>query len=828
MKSEIRPFIVHLLGGANWRGRAEMALVSVFIVGAAATHALASAVPTSRSSGMHGSALSSVSVGFPPREEHDIDDFQVPSFSGFGHFNDAANASSNTSGITATAQATQDSSLTLDAQGRLLSVQGSASARATAAIPNLSSEFTVPGAGSNGFSSFLVAFSVSGGYEHSITVTQSVSSNRVPDGQGGFFPAFAQLQFRDIITGTGYSKTQRIPIETGQLTVSEGGSTSGPLPPGDYTLEVRVEAGTRQFALDSSEHGQADTTWQLTLLPPIFWNNAADGVFQTGGNWSGGNPPALGDNAAVDRPGNYTIKLDGDAAHKGLFVNGPGVNVTIDANGFDYVLDEISLGGLDGDSGAVTFADSSDVVVSAASAAAGDGPTPAAASSNPAARLRARLLKASMGYTANVTTPISTNVGTIDNNGRVNVKGANGRWDVVLLNLGEDLEGILEISRGGKVVSDRAVVGTNSSARISTALVTGQGSEWDNQWLIVGERGIGLLEIVDKGIVGGRDIVLGSEAGSRGVINLSNSASLIQNPADKLTIGDAGSGLLEVRGGSRVLAGSLQIAALSGSSGEVVVGADGFLEVFGTLSIGFSNGSATLNVNGGGRVERNDASRFTAIFPNGELIVDDGHFYERNELSLNGALHINRFFGSASVGQSQITTPGKLTIGPGGTLTGYGTIHGDLDVLGGNDEMFVGGVVKPGTSPGTLTIDGDYEQTGGLLGIEIAGTAAGQFDVLKVFGDAAIAGDLELVFINGFAPRQGDAFEFLDVGGALSGSFASIEVRNLAPGFQFDLRPDAGGLTMVALNDGVFVPEPATLAMFFAGMLATVFRRQVR
>jgi hypothetical protein len=60
------------------------------------------------------------------------------------------------------------------------------------------------------------------------------------------------------------------------------------------------------------------------------------------------------------------------------------------------------------------------------------------------------------------------------------------------------------------------------------------------------------------------------------------------------------------------------------------------------------------------------------------------------------------------------------------------------------------------------------------------------------------------------------------------GAFANVEVRNLAPGFQFDLRPDARGLTMVALNDGVFVPEPATLTMLLAGMLAAVFRRHGR
>jgi hypothetical protein len=62
-----------------------------------------------------------------------------------------------------------------------------------------------------------------------------------------------------------------------------------------------------------------------------------------------------------------------------------------------------------------------------------------------------------------------------------------------------------------------------------------------------------------------------------------------------------------------------------------------------------------------------------------------------------------------------------------------------------------------------------------------------------------------LKFTDGFAPRQGQQFEFLDVGGTLTGSFANVHLRNLAPGFQFDLSRDGGGMTMVALNDGVFM-----------------------
>ena len=163
-------------------------------------------------------------------------------------------------------------------------------------------------------------------------------------------------------------------------------------------------------------------------------------------------------------------------------------------------------------------------------------------------------------------------------------------------------------------------------------------------------------------------------------------------------------------------------------------------------------------------------------------------------------------------------------VGPGGTLSGTG-IDGFVALAGGTSTSPFPGNIHPGTSPGTLTIDGDYEQTGGLLGIEIAGTAPGQFDVLAVTGNATLGGTLRLEFIDDFAPRQGDEFKFLDIGGALSGAFDEIEVRNLLPGFQFDVRSDGGGLTMVALNDGVFVPEPATLAMLVAGVLTMCSRR---
>jgi hypothetical protein len=107
--------------------------------------------------------------------------------------------------------------------------------------------------------------------------------------------------------------------------------------------------------------------------------------------------------------------------------------------------------------------------------------------------------------------------------------------------------------------------------------------------------------------------------------------------------------------------------------------------------------------------------------------------------------------------------------------------------------------------------------------IEIGGTADGQFDVLKITGNATLGGDVFLKFTNGFSPQQGQQFKFLDVTGALSGSFGNVQLRNLAPGFQFDLSSGGGGMTMVALNDGAFMlPESSAWDVDASGNWSSV------
>ena len=75
-----------------------------------------------------------------------------------------------------------------------------------------------------------------------------------------------------------------------------------------------------------------------------------------------------------------------------------------------------------------------------------------------------------------------------------------------------------------------------------------------------------------------------------------------------------------------------------------------------------------------------------------------------------------------------------------------------------------------------------------------------------VNGDATLAGTLVLQFLNGFAPDLGDAFDVLEVSGAVTGAFANVQVRGLAPGADFAEDLVDGKLTLTSLSDAEALP----------------------
>jgi len=143
-------------------------------------------------------------------------------------------------------------------------------------------------------------------------------------------------------------------------------------------------------------------------------------------------------------------------------------------------------------------------------------------------------------------------------------------------------------------------------------------------------------------------------------------------------------------------------------------------------------------------------------------------------------------------------------------------INGSIDVL----SLFNGGIVAPGMSPGTLTIDGHYEQdSAGILAIEVAGVSEFEHDLLQISGTATLADNLEISILPGFDLQVGDEFQFLSYQDRI-GEFDSIHVVNGLSQWSVDYRSDGAYLKVTS------VPEPDFASVFMGLTLIVVLRRR--
>ncbi len=102
----------------------------------------------------------------------------------------------------------------------------------------------------------------------------------------------------------------------------------------------------------------------------------------------------------------------------------------------------------------------------------------------------------------------------------------------------------------------------------------------------------------------------------------------------------------------------------------------------------------------------------------------------------------------------------------GGMLRGTGPVNGGLTNVSAR--------IEPGSAVGTLRITGAYLQgAAASLCIDLAGRAAGEFDVLQVGGVAGLGGELHVRAIRSFIPAVGEEFTILTTP-SRTGEFASV------------------------------------------------------
>jgi len=211
-----------------------------------------------------------------------------------------------------------------------------------------------------------------------------------------------------------------------------------------------------------------------------------------------------------------------------------------------------------------------------------------------------------------------------------------------------------------------------------------------------------------------------------------------------------------------------------------------------------SGGTLTVNNQAGGTLNASGAetTEFNVPFSNaGTVNLNSGILSFRSTYTQTaGATHL--------LGGS-LSSLGTFDI-HGGVLDGTGNITGNVTN---------GGQVNPGTSPGSISIIGNYTQTAaGVLNLDLNGLAAGtQFDQLHVNGILTLAGTLHTLL--GYHPTVADSFVIInnDLIDAVNGTFNGLPggATFVSDGarFQINYAGDTGNDVVVTV-DLVFTPTP--------------------
>jgi fibronectin-binding autotransporter adhesin len=268
------------------------------------------------------------------------------------------------------------------------------------------------------------------------------------------------------------------------------------------------------------------------------------------------------------------------------------------------------------------------------------------------------------------------------------------------------------------------------------------------------------------------------------------------------------------------LAGTGSVTNTGGTTATLTAGADntsttfsGVLQDGSTASLGLTKvGTGTLTLSGGNTYTGGTTisggilqignggttgSIVGTVLDNGSLV-----FNRSDAVTLPGIVSGSGSLVQNGSGSLTLTAPNAYA---GGTVINQGTlIVENAHALGTGNVTVNGGILEADPQP--INVLGIYTQNaGGTLQLNIAGRAAGQFDVLNVGGNAFLNGTLRLIN-QGYQPASGDKLRLISTGGAISGRFSTfVNPFTLSTGFKtIDLVYARQSVTLEFLN----VPPP--------------------
>lgn len=418
--------------------------------------------------------------------------------------------------------------------------------------------------------------------------------------------------------------------------------------------------------------------------------------------------------------------------------------------------------------------------------------------------------------------------------GVADVGGNGSEWNTGNIAVGHEVSGTLEIKLGGRVNSDSGFVAFGASSDGSrvdideAAPSPGPASMWALQGdLIIGQGDEGLV-----GVDNGGDLFVFQDVQIlRGSLWIEGTDS-VNDPSDldvlgTVFVGGPASPLLMLQEGGK---GDIE--------GDLIIGQDGAGSVIlwgfnytasptqldvkepqaGLCAIGRAfDGYLALDSGGLLTCQNIQVGGQAGATGTGHLNMDGGVVVALDVLQV-GQGHVGGGAGRVEMQNGARVMAEGLYIAPNGVIAGTGTA--DVGSLG----LKVEGIMSPGIIvnfpfaashesiaqsqevTGTLIVSGTLTMgPTGRLEIPVTGKNVGQYGSLGVTDAAALDGVLELNFSNWYAPKQGDTFTFLIATGTVSGTFDSVEISGLAPGFEYEISNIDGLVTLEALNDGVAV-----------------------
>ncbi len=407
--------------------------------------------------------------------------------------------------------------------------------------------------------------------------------------------------------------------------------------------------------------------------------------------------------------------------------------------------------------------------------------------------------------------------------GTVTVSGVGSTWTNFDIVVGGLSTGTLTIQNGGTVTSAAGTSIGLSVGAIGRVTVTGAGSSLNigpGGGLNVGSFGTGSLTITNGGTVINNTAFtanIGSGAGSLGTVRVAGAGSTWSNSSG-LNIGNLGTGTLTVAEGGVVTAPAVVIATNAGAIGILNIGAGAGSPAAapGTLSapsIAFGAGTGTINFNH----TFFDYVVAPAISGNGTVNVLAG------TTIFTGA---NTYSGSTNVDAGTLRAGAPNTFSPNSAVTVASA--GTLDLNGFSQTVSSlnnAGLVNmgTGTAPGTVLTTTNYTGAGGTIAMNtFLGADGSPSDKLVINGGSAI-GNSFLRITNAGGPGAETVANGIAVVQAINGGTTAPAAFTLAGevrGGAFDYGLFRGGLSGSNPNDwflrstfivGPIPPEPPIL-----------------